>query len=502
MIRSLAPTTALALVLTAQGALADVTPEEVWDSWQAFSTGAGQELTVGSTARNGDTLEVRGLVVTLKDDLGGSFSATIDTLDFTDNGDGTVTVRMADSYPLALAFPAGTDGPSSVKLTVNQPGLTILAGGSATETSYRFTAPTVAVVLDEVLDQSGTVLPTAASVTMTDTTADYLVTRAGETTALQSSFAADSLEFTLSGASPDGNGDGSMSLTMAEVAGATNGTFLGAEVMANMALALNQGFTTDSRMTFGPTRFDATITEGGTTTTVASTATGGNFEVAVDQARISYGSGLTGASFVISGAEIPFPEVRAEFGELGFGFRMPASRSDVPQDFAILTRLVDFTVSEEIWGLIDPTATLSREPASFVADIKGQGRWLVDIMDPEVQASGMEPPGELSALDLTQLLIKGAGAEVGATGALIFDNSTLEPFGGMPEPNGSINVTIKGVNQLIDNLITMGLLPEDQAMGFRMMLGMFTRPGAGGDEVTSLIEFRDGGIFANGQQLQ
>jgi hypothetical protein len=48
----------------------------------------------------------------------------------------------------------------------------------------------------------------------------------------------------------------------------------------------------------------------------------------------------------------------------------------------------------------------------------------------------------------------------------------------------------------------MGLLPEDQAMGFRMMLGMFTRPGAGGDQVTSLIEFRDGGIFANGQQLQ
>ncbi len=58
------------------------------------------------------------------------------------------------------------------------------------------------------------------------------------------------------------------------------------------------------------------------------------------------------------------------------------------------------------------------------------------------------------------------------------------------------------MNQLIDNLIAMGVLPDDQAMGFRMMLGMFTRPGAGGDQVTSLIEFRDGGIFANGQPLQ
>ena len=72
----------------------------------------------------------------------------------------------------------------------------------------------------------------------------------------------------------------------------------------------------------------------------------------------------------------------------------------------------------------------------------------------------------------------------------------------MPAPTGNINVTIKGVNALIDNLIAMGLLPDDQAMGARMMLGMFARPGAAPDELTSLIEFRDGGLFANGQQLQ
>jgi len=58
------------------------------------------------------------------------------------------------------------------------------------------------------------------------------------------------------------------------------------------------------------------------------------------------------------------------------------------------------------------------------------------------------------------------------------------------------------VNKLIDNLIAMGLLPEDQAMGARMMLGIFTRPGTGPDEVTSVIEFKDGGLFANGQLLQ
>jgi hypothetical protein len=194
--------------------------------------------------------------------------------------------------------------------------------------------------------------------------------------------------------------------------------------------------------------------------------------------------------------------VKFGFGESAFNVLMPASKSETPQDIAFLTKIVDLTVSEDIWGLFDPGATLARDPATFILDAKGTGRWLADIMDPAYQADGMEPPGELNSLDLTQFLVKAAGAEVGATGGLTFDNSDLESFDGVPAPTGQINVTIKGVNKLIDNLIAMGLLPDDQAMGFRMMLGAFTRPGAGPDEVTSLVEFKDGGLFANGQQLQ
>ncbi len=190
------------------------------------------------------------------------------------------------------------------------------------------------------------------------------------------------------------------------------------------------------------------------------------------------------------------------FAETALNVLIPASKSDTPQDFAFLTKVVDLTISDDVWGLFDPAATLSREPATFILDTKGTGRWLQDIMDPEVQMEGVEPPGELNSLDLTQLLVKAAGAEVGATGGLTFDNTDLVTFQGMPKPTGSINVGIKGVNKLIDNLIAMGLLPDDQAMGARMMLGMFTRPGAGPDEVTSVIEFKDGGLFANGQQLQ
>ena len=50
----------------------------------------------------------------------------------------------------------------------------------------------------------------------------------------------------------------------------------------------------------------------------------------------------------------------------------------------------------------------------------------------------------------------------------------------------------------------MGVLPEDQSMGAKMMMGMFGRTVEGAeDTLTSQIEFKaDGGIFANGQQIQ
>ena len=57
-------------------------------------------------------------------------------------------------------------------------------------------------------------------------------------------------------------------------------------------------------------------------------------------------------------------------------------------------------------------------------------------------------------------------------------------------------------SEIVDKLVAMGLIPEDQAMGARMMMGMFAVP-SGEDELTSKIEFKeDGGVYANGQRIQ
>lgn len=502
MTRQLTCSSALALVFLATSAQADVTPQEVWASWQAMMTSAGQEMTVGNTADNGSAVEVTDMVVTYKDQLGGGATVTFDKLSFSDNGDGTVTVAMPESYPIEMTFPDEGEGPGSMTLMVSQPGAKIVAGGSATETSYEIAAPSTSVTLDEITDTDGKPLDTQADMTLTDLAAKYSVTKNGEGMVLDSSFTSKTMLLKIAGQGSDGSGAGTVDISFTDVSGVTKGNFLSAELMANMAAALNAGFTMDSSLTFGAMAMTADITEAQGPTKLVANATGGGFKVAMDKTRLDYGTSLNGAKFTISGAEIPFPQVEVAFAESGFNVLMPVTKSETPQDFSFLTKLVDFTVSEDVWGLFDPAGSLSREPATVIVDLKGTGFWTQDIMDPEVQMDGMEPPGQLNSLDLTQVLAKAAGAEVSAAGGLTFDNADLQTFAGVPRPDGKITINIKGVNQLVDNLIALGILSDDDAMGFRMGLGMFARPGAGPDQLVSEIEFKDGGLFANGMQLQ
>ncbi|MBN8629526.1 MAG: DUF2125 domain-containing protein [Rhodobacterales bacterium] len=502
MTRALTCSSAIALVFLATAARADVTPQEVWASWQAMATSAGQELTVGNTADSGQMVEVTDLVITYKDQLGGSMGITLDKLTFADNGDGTVTVAMPESYPLQMVFPQSDEGPGSIKLTISQPGAAIVAGGSADETSYQLTAPQTAITLDEVTDHTGKVLDTKADLTLTEVTGGYKMTKSGDEMGLDSAFAAKTAVLNMSGSESDGSGSGKVAVSFADVSGATKGNFLGPEMMANMATALNAGFTLDTSLTFGAVAMDFDITEGNGPTKMVANATGGGFNIAMSKDRMTYGTSLDGAKFTVSGAEIPFPQLELAFAESAFSVAMPVSKSDSPQDFSYLTKVVDLTVSEEVWGLFDPAATLARDPATLIVDLKGKGFWTKDIMDPEVRMDGAAPPGELHSLDLTQVLAKAAGAEVSAVGGMTFDNTDLATFEGMPRPDGKVTVNIKGVTKLVDNLIALGFLSEDDAMGFRMGLAMFARPGAGPDELVSEIEFKDGGLFANGMQMR
>ena len=108
-------------------------------------------------------------------------------------------------------------------------------------------------------------------------------------------------------------------------------------------------------------------------------------------------------------------------------------------------------------------------------------------------------PVELEQVDVNKLQLSIAGAELSGTGEFEFKTTAL----GVPQPIGAIDLTLVGGNALIDGLVSIGLLPEQQAMGARMMLGLLAVPGGEPDTLNSKIEINEmGHISANGQRIQ
>ena len=516
-IRRLAGSTALVMTLAAP-AMADVTPEQVWENWLALLQGNGQTVTTESVARDGDALVVTGLTLGIAQE-GVTGEGTIEEMVFTDQGDGTVAITMSENYPISLTFdpPADEAGgePTTITIDVTQPGLTILASGDTAETSYDFTAPTLTIALGSIEGVAAEAIDTTAKAVLTNVTGTYLFAAGeGEDAAsdLTSNFAAQNMTLTISGTDPDpspaegeagaGPSTVKVNMTVADITGTTNGTLLSAAAMADMAAALQAGFATEGTINAGATTYDMEVTDATGLTKITGTGASSNLGFAMDATRLSYSAGAKGVAMTMSAPTIPFPQVNINYGEAAFNFLMPVGPTPEPADFAFVTRIVDLTVSDEIWAIFDPTAQLPRDPATLVIDTKGTAKLTTNLMDPTaMEAMGDAPPGELNSLDITELRAKIAGAELTGTGALTFDNTDLVTYGGMPAPTGKIDLKLVGGNTLMDKLVQMGLLPEDQAMGFRMMLSMFANA-TGEDELSSVLEFKDGGFFANGQQLQ
>ena len=486
-------------------AQAQVTPEEVWANWQQMSASYGQAIISTSATRDGDTLRIAGAAMTMDDGSGGTVDAQLGEINFRDLGDGTVEVTMAESYPITMTVVPtdSTEKPANLSVVVTQPGLKMIVGGSASETSYALSAPTLNIKVDEAPGAAAATVDMLADITLTDVTGNYLVAGEAETKTISSTFGAKSMAMAITAKDPGKPFDMILNANVADLTGNSKGTFLGVAAMANVAEALKSGMTAEGGFSYGKTTFDMNVTDAKGPTKITGAADSGNMSFGIDKTRLAYGVGGKGMAITISGPEIPFPEVKVSYAEAAFNLLMPVSKSDVPEDFALSTRLVDFAISDDIWAMFDPAGSLPHDPATLIIDTKGKARLTVDITDEAQSAAlGDAPPGELHALELTELKAKIAGAELTGAGALTFDNSDTTTFGGLPLPTGRIDLKLVGANALLDKLIAMGLIPEDQAMGFRMMAGMFTIVAEGTDTLTSTLEFKEKGFFANGQRLQ
>lgn len=503
---SLAASTALALVLPTQSALA-VTAEEVWANWKSAAADAGQQVSVGAEARNGSALEITDLkstVVIPDSDL--ILTTTIPRVTLTDKGDGSVAITLSESYPMTLTEFGTTPSKAGVEITLSLPGASVVASGTAAAVSYVFAIPTITARLTKATDPDGTPVDATMDVTAAGMAGTYLVSpQAGGGNALDAAVSLEKIDIAVAATNPDADERFKASLSAAGIAGKSKGMILPADAMADIAAALAAGFAIDSLTQTGPVSVSVEFAESSVVNTWTGAVTGLTAAFLIDKARLDYGFGLTGGQFAASMPSEGMPPVDGTFGEIAFRLAGPLAKSDVAADFGVLLRLVEVAASESVWALAGPASALPHDPVTAILDVKGKMAWKVDIMDPKVQSGEVpmpEMPVLLDSAELTQLLLKFVGAEATATGALTFDNADLATWEGIPAPTGTITANMKGVNTLIDKLVQVGLLPEDEVMSMRMMLAMFAKPGAGPDELVSEVVFRDKGLFVNGQQLR
>lgn len=492
---------AVAIVAMAGPVAADVTAAQVWADWESYLRGVGYDIEA-TTTRDGDTLVVGDTVMKLdlpEDD--GQMQIDMGTLRFTETGDGSVQVELAALMPIVLTGTDEEDGDYRVEMTLSQQGFRMSVEGVSDAMTYVYDMDQMALTLTGLSVAGVPVPPQEASGNLRlDNLSGEGSMRLDDLRSYESAFGAVGLSYEMAFLDPD-TGD-RLRLT----GGAEDFSFAGGATLPpemnpeDFEAALLAGFAIDGSFGNGGGRVDVQVTAEDGPSALAMTWSSGETYMALDELGMEYVAEQTGVAVEISSFDMPFP-VSGSLRQIGATLAMPLTAGDAPQDFALALSLSDLEIADVLWNIFDPAEILPRTPADVVMDLTGTVRMLASLVSPEAEASETFR-GELETMSLNELIVAAAGARLTGAGSFRFDNTRASAFAGMPSPSGSIELELSGGNALLDRLVRMGLLPDDQAMGARMMMGLFAVP-VGDDRLKSVVEITDDGqILANGQRIQ
>lgn len=480
---------------------ADVTPEDVWQDWKDYSERMGQTVETGSEVRKGDTLAVNDLKITMDMGDGGFATVGMDSVEFKDLGDGTVAIITPAEQVLSMEISPPDDQAVMMDILLSHEGMKTIASGDPGATGYDLSAKRL-TVSSEGVTVGGVTTPLSLMVALNDVVGGYNF--AGEDGAVSSQFNASDLTYDVSVVVDKVEGEFLLSGSLKDIKSNSVGMMPTSIGMMDFPAMLAAGFSSEGGFSHSGSNYDVSFREGPENFKSSGSSASGALEFALNSTFMRYAASSRDIDMTMSGSEIPLPEVALKLGESAFDMKMPVGASEDPQDFGMLIRLVGLEISEGIWGLFDPAQQLPRDPATLIIDIVGKGNMFFDPMDPESAAMmDSEVPGELHEMTLNDVTLTLAGLNLNGMGGFTFDNEDLITFSGMPKPTGTLNLRLEGLNKFLDTLVGMGLMPEDQAMGTRMMLSMFAEAGETDDTLVSVIEVtEEGAVMANGQRLQ
>jgi hypothetical protein len=492
--------TALACVFSASAGFADVTGQEVWNDWKSYLQDFGYTVS-GAESRSGDTLTIADLVMSMDTpETDGRVTMTMPELTFTDQGDGTVAVGLPETSSMEVTAQSPEGDAFDMTIDMTMTGMSTIVSGAPDNMTYSYTAASIGMALAD-LNADGD-LPDEFTFGLTlNNLIGQSSMKIGEMREVAQTISAQGLSYDLRIA------ETSEDVTFLVNGGADGLQFDGTSVipigvnMEDASALLKSGFKMEGTVRQNSAQAKMSFVEGDDSMTIDSSTGSGEVELAFSDAGFKYIGGGSDIAVNVVGGEIPFP-VAIQLAEAGYEFQMPLAASDAEQDFALGLTFGGLSVPDMLWNIFDPSAILPRDPATVSFALNGKTRLFQDLMDPTLEP-GDDFPGELTALTLSDLVVEVAGAELTGSGDFTFDNSDVESFDGLPRPQGAVDFRLLGGNGLLDKIIQMGFISQDDAMGARMMMGIFATPGPSEDELNSRIEVNEAGhVLANGQRLR
>ncbi len=496
---------AIGIYMAGTPAFADVTAQQVWEDWKTYMVGFGYKID-GTESTSGNALTVSDLTMsmTLPEDEG-TMKLTMGQFTFADNADGTVSVMIPPQLPVTVNIRPTVGESVDAAVDYNTSGYSVIVSGDPDDMTYNYSVADLTLALAElVVDGTPRDIGTA-TLTIKDITGTSNM-KSGDLRTNTQRVNTGPIEMAIDFTDPEGS-DARIVMNGAynSIGFVGGGTFPKGMDANDLPAMLAAGFAFDGEFTAGGGATDFNVAENGGNVQGVIGSDGGTLKIAMNQDKLQYAGAFNNAKLNIAGGDVPIP-IHLAMAKYGFNLLMPLTKGKAEQDFAFALTLGNFTMSDLLWSIFDPAATLPRDPATVAIDLTGKAKLLVDILDPKQMGAverGETLAGELNALGLNSLLVSAAGAELTGDGAFTFDNTDMVTFDGIPAPTGAIDLKLVGGNGLLDKLIAMGLVPEDQAMGMRMMMGLFAVPGADEDTLTSRIEVSgDGQIKANGQRIR
>ncbi|MEM9395126.1 MAG: hypothetical protein AAGA38_14805 [Pseudomonadota bacterium] len=475
-----------------------LTAPELWDDWRNSLGLLGQEVEIANQSYDSGVLRLEGITQRMPIDPEVGRNITfIDALVLTEQSDGSVRIEIDGEYRVDFGGVSGGDR-SDGSLSISFDGLDSNARGAPGDLSYDFGAGLVEVALD-TLSVNGEPVPVefslaATGLSSTSTQTDSVYAGGGQV---------DALALVVNASDPNtGVLEMNYRLTQLEFQGSANYADFAA-LGANDPSAIFRAETpTALTTTHGPMSFHIVTDSPQGAGAVSGQATSGSLESEFGRGRALYGAGVAGLILEIVSSDAPFP-IDLQADQLGFRVDAPMLAAADPQPFAAALAISGLALPDALWSMVDPTGLLARDPAELSLQLAGLARLDRDLSDPDFAAAGT-PPGALLALKLDRLSLAIAGAAAQASGDFNINPDAPPMLDGVPAASGQLELELRGVGGLLQNLASLGAIDPANLMGAQMMLGMITAPAADGSDVmTSTIQLgEDGSVTANGTRLR